>query len=69
MYEPMDDTEIRDLVKQLKEKSEFVFSPINVSFFSATKNARDDLNVKLSNIAYGVEQLQRQLYFMQRQKS
>ena len=63
MYEPMSTEEIRDLVKQLKEKSEFVFSPINVSLFSATQNARDDLNIKLSNIAYGVEKLQRQIYY------
>ena len=63
MYEPMSTDEIRDLVKQLKEKSEFVFSPINVSLFSATQNARDDLNIKLSNIAYGVEKLQRQIYY------
>ena len=63
MYEPMSAEEIRDLVKSLKEKSEFVFSPINVSLFSATQNARDDLNIKLSNIAYGVEKLQRQIYY------
>ena len=63
MYEPMSTEEIRDLVKQLKEKSEFVFSPINVSLFSVNKNARDDLNIKLSNIAYGVEKLQRQIYY------
>ena len=68
MYETMPTEEIRDLVKQLKEKSELVFSPINVSFFSATKDTRDDLNVKLSNIAYGVEKLQRQLYFAGKEK-
>ena len=64
MYEPLDNEEVKDLLEQLKEKSNHVFSLTNVPLFLSTKGARKDLNIKLSNIVYGIERLQKQLSFI-----
>ena len=64
MHEFLNNEEIKDLLEQLKEKSNHVFSLTNAPLFLSTKNARDDLNIKLGNIVYGIERLQKQLYFV-----